>query len=65
MLDQDQFDGHGGETTMRIERCRITNFTGHGVYLNRVWCFSIRHCMIAGNGGDGILATWLGRLYSR
>ena len=43
------------EDAFRIERSRIAHFSGDGVRLVRAWCFSIRHCMIAHNGGDGIL----------
>jgi hypothetical protein len=51
------------EDTFRIERSQIANFTGDGVRLTRAWCFSIRHCMIAYNGGDGIsLRGWDGFL---
>lgn len=60
-LNHEEFAGYGGETTARIESCRIDSFTGHGVYLNRAWCFSIRHCMITNNRGDGIwLRGWDG-----
>ncbi len=49
------------EDTFRIERCQIANFSGDGVRLTRAWCFSIRHSMIAYNGGDGIsLRGWDG-----
>jgi Pectate lyase superfamily protein len=51
------------EDTFRIERCQVANFTGDGVRLTRAWCFSIRHSMIAYNGGDGIsLRGWDGFL---
>jgi len=51
------------EDTFRIERCQIANFSGDGVRLGRAWCFSIRHSMIAYNGGDGIsLRGWDGFL---
>lgn len=61
MLDQIDYGNGGEETTMTVSRCRITGFSGHGVYLNRVWCFRIRHNMIAGNGGDGVrLRGWDG-----
>lgn len=61
MLDQDSYGDWGGEATLSIERCRIDGFTGCGVYLRRVWCFSIRHCMISHNGGDGVwLRGWDG-----
>ena len=49
------------EDTFRIERSQIANFSGDGVRLTRAWCFSIRHSMIAYNGGDGIsLRGWDG-----
>jgi len=51
------------EDAFRIERSRIANFSGDGVRLVRAWCFSIRHCMIAENGGDGVsLRGWDGFL---
>ena len=51
------------EDTFRIERSQIANFSGDGVRLTRAWCFSIRHCMVAYNGGDGIfLKGWDGFL---
>ena len=49
------------EDTFRIERSQIARFSGDGVRLTRAWCFSIRHSMIAYNGGDGIsLRGWDG-----
>lgn len=60
-LNQETYGAWGEEATLSIERCRIDHFTGCGVYLRRVWCFSIRHCMISHNGGDGIwLRGWDG-----
>jgi len=51
------------EDTFRIERSQITNFSGDGVRLQRAWCFTIRQCMIAYSGGDGIsLRGWDGFL---
>ncbi len=51
------------EDTFRIERCQIANFSGDGLRLDRAWCFSVRHSMIAYNGGDGIaLRGWDGFL---
>jgi hypothetical protein len=51
------------EDTFRIERSQIAGFSGDGVRLMRAWCFSIRHCMVAHNGGDGIsLKGWDGFL---
>jgi len=42
------------EDAWRIERCRISNFSGDGIHLGRIWCFSIRHCMVCFNKGNGI-----------
>ena len=42
------------EDALRIERCRISHFTGDGVRLGRVWCFSMRHCMSSHNKGCGL-----------
>src|SRR6185437_7987098 len=49
------------EDAFRIERCQVTRFSGDGLNLARVWCFSIRHSMFAFNGGDGLnLRGWDG-----
>lgn len=42
------------EDAWRIERCRVSGFSGHGINLVRIWCFSIRHSMICFNKGNGI-----------
>lgn len=42
------------EDTPRIERCRISRFTGDGIHLKRIWCFSVRHCMVSYNRGSGL-----------
>lgn len=42
------------EDAFRIERCQVARFTGDGVRLSHVWCFSIRHSMIAYSRGDGV-----------
>ena len=48
-------DGFGpGEDAFRIEKCMVTGFSGHAVFLNRVWCFSVRSCMFGMSGGDGL-----------
>ncbi len=61
MVNNGHYGGHGEENSFRIERCRIDSFSGHGAFLNRVWCYSIRHCMISHNDGDGIhLQGWDG-----
>jgi hypothetical protein len=49
------------ENAYKIQNCKISLFGSHGVFLNQVWCFSVRHCMSGGNGGDGIkISGWDG-----
>jgi hypothetical protein len=49
------------EDSLRIERCQIANFTGDGLNLSYVWCFSVRHCEVIANHGDGMrLRGWDG-----
>lgn len=51
------------EDSFRIERCQIGWFSGDGVRLNRIWCFSMRHSMVCYNRGDGMrLRGWDGFL---
>jgi len=51
------------EDGFRVERCQITRFTGDGVHLECAWCFSVRHCQLAYNHGDGLsLRGWDGFL---
>jgi len=42
------------EDAFRIERCQVNGFTGDGIRLMHVWCFSIRQSMIAYCHGDGV-----------
>jgi len=49
------------EDGFRIEKCQVLRFTGDGMNLSCVWCFSVRHCMLAYNKGDGMnLRGWDG-----
>ena len=49
------------EDAYRIENCRVIRFGSHAVFLDYVWCFSVRHCMFAYSGGDGLaLNGWDG-----
>jgi len=51
------------EDGFRIERCQVTRFTGDGMHLECAWCFSVRHCQLAYNHGDGLsLRGWDGFL---
>jgi len=42
------------EDTPRIDACRIERFTGDGIRLERIWCFSVRHSQCFHNGGCGL-----------
>jgi hypothetical protein len=44
------------EDAFRIERWRVSRFSGSGVRLERAWAYSIRHSMIGFNGDDGVYA---------
>lgn len=60
-LDKPNYGPH--EDAFRIERCQIARFTGDGANLSHAWCFSVRHCMLAFNHGDGLrLRGWDGFL---
>ncbi len=50
----DKEDNHKEEDTPCIERCRVSRFTGDGVRLDHVWCFTVRSCMVSDNGGNGL-----------
>jgi len=59
MRDKGEFGKE--EDTPRIEECKIGFFTGDGVRLSKIWCFSVRHCYIHSNRGDGLyIAGWDG-----
>lgn len=47
------------ENAFRIDTCQAARFTGSGMFLSRVWCFSVRHCEVIDNHGDGLtLRGW-------
>jgi hypothetical protein len=49
------------EDGFRIERCQVLHFSGDGLNLSCVWCFSVRNSMMGYNGGDGLnLRGWDG-----
>jgi len=51
------------EDSFRIERCQIGRFSGDGVRLNRIWCFSMRHNMVCYNKENGLrIRGWDGFL---
>lgn len=50
----ERYNGGSEEDTPAIDDCRVGNFTGDGVHLEHIWCFSIRHSMLHRNGGAGL-----------
>lgn len=50
----EKYNGGSEEDTPAIEDCRIGHFSGDGVHLEHIWCFSVRHSMLHRNGGSGL-----------
>jgi len=43
------------EDCVVVDDCKIQNFSGHGLYLQRVWLFIIRRNIMQSNGGCGVM----------
>ncbi|HOU09905.1 MAG TPA: right-handed parallel beta-helix repeat-containing protein [Clostridiales bacterium] len=54
MVRHGEYNGGGEEDTTTIEDCRVGSFSGDGVHLDRIWCFSVRHSMLCFNTGHGL-----------
>ncbi len=54
MLRYDQYNGNGQEDTPSIDDCRVARFTGDGIRLEKIWAFTVRHCMMIYNKGAGL-----------
>ena len=51
------------EDGFRIDTCQVARFSGSGMNLSKVWAFSVRHCEMMANRGDGMtLRGWDGFL---
>ena len=50
----ERYNGGSEEDTPAIDDCRVGNFSGDGVHLEHIWCFSVRHSMLQHNGGAGL-----------
>ncbi len=50
----DKLDYGAQEDTPRIDTCRIEQFSGDGIRLERIWCFSVRHSQCIFNNGCGL-----------
>lgn len=42
------------EDASRIDTCRVEHFSGDGIRLERIWCFSVRHSHCIFNAGCGL-----------
>ena len=42
------------EDTIVIDDTKVMNFSGHGVFLKRIWLFIVRHSHFMSNKGDGM-----------
>jgi hypothetical protein len=49
-----EYNGGGKEDTPTIDDCKIGHFSGDGVHLEHIWCFSVRHSMLCFNRGAGL-----------
>ena len=49
-----EYNGGGKEGTPTVDDCRIGRFTGDGVHLEHIWCFSVRHSQMYRNSGAGL-----------
>ena len=56
-VSRDSYNGGGQEDSFRIEDCKICRFTGDGIRLDRIWCFTVRHCMSGMNHGSGLFVN--------
>ncbi|MGL6226232.1 MAG: right-handed parallel beta-helix repeat-containing protein [Thermoguttaceae bacterium] len=43
-----------GENAPVLDEVAVHGFSGHGVYLRRIWLFIIRHSIFKSNGGHGV-----------
>lgn len=50
----EKYNGGTKEDTPTFDDCRVGHFSGDGIHLEHIWCFSIRHCMLCFNGGCGL-----------
>jgi hypothetical protein len=50
----DKPDYGAQEDAPRIDTCRVERFSGDGIRLERIWCFSVRHSQCIYNGGCGL-----------
>jgi hypothetical protein len=42
------------EDSVTVDNCKIMNFSGDGIHLERIWAFTIKNSMLISNGGNAI-----------
>lgn len=52
MVDKNDYGNQ--EDTPTVDNCRVESFSGDGIRLDRIWCFSVRHSHLMHNGGNGL-----------
>ena len=50
----DEYNGGSEEDTPAIDDCKVDGFTGDGIHLEHIWCFSVRHSMMCFCEGNGL-----------
>ena len=56
----DKYNGGKEEDTPSIDDCRIDSFSGDGIHLEHIWCFSVRHSMLTRNRNGLFIDGWDG-----
>ena len=54
MLNWDPSIQRDEEDTPCFDNLRVSGFTGDAIHLEHIWCFSLRHCMLGFNEGNGL-----------
>lgn len=54
ILFNNAVDFSKGENAPVLDEVAVHGFSGHGVYLRRIWLFIIRHSIFKSNGGHGV-----------
>lgn len=42
------------EDSVTVDNCKIMNFSGDGIHLERIWAFTVKDCMLISNKGNAI-----------
>ena len=42
------------EDSITVDNCKINNFSGDAIHLERIWAFTVKDCMLIANNGNAI-----------